>query len=216
MSRARVSTSIVEALVPFTYVRATWGNDLVRYPTSGTATYTAIEEYSGAYAAGQAADGGAGNDWAASGYSANDWWNVAWSVAQSVNMVRLRCRSTSSWGYGHLEFETGPNVPFDTTVPGETLTIYTGVRSTSFIKAVSEGGGSGDAGLAIFEAYSSTNIIEGAGIDQYIVEVLGEFPSSANVTQYLIEALMAEADAKTNPPTEGGGTPQTHVFGYAG
>ncbi|MCX7335498.1 MAG: hypothetical protein NTV85_28620 [Hyphomicrobiales bacterium] len=56
----------------------------------------------------------------------------------------------------------------------------------------------------------------GAGVSQYVVEVLGSFPGSVRVSQSVVEVLMAEDDTQSDPPSGGGTTPSVHVFGYAG
>lgn len=88
------------------------GSNLVRTPTSGTATYTASSSYSGSYIADYAADGNLGNTWSASN-GATDYagsglyWQVAWSVGQSLNRVAFMERSGDAFGIAHLELVNG-------------------------------------------------------------------------------------------------------------
>jgi len=58
--------------------------------------------------------------------------------------------------------------------------------------------------------------VTGAGVSQYVIEVLGDFPGSACVTKYLIEVLMTESEAQSDPPAPPGGSAGVRVFGYAG
>jgi len=48
-------------------------------------------------------------------------------------------------------------------------------------------------------------------VSQDVVEVLGSFPGKVEVSQYVVEVLMAESEAKSGPPTTG-----VRSFGYAG
>jgi len=52
-------------------------------------------------------------------------------------------------------------------------------------------------------------------VSQHVVEVLGSFPGSVQVSQYVVEVLLTEGETQSDPPSAGG-TPQTHAFGYAG
>lgn len=66
------------------------------------------------------------------------------------------------------------------------------------------------------DAFSPTTPT-GAGVSQYAIEVLGDFPGVAKVAQYVIEVLFAGSDAVTDPtPPEGPGTDRVHAYGYAG
>jgi hypothetical protein len=67
------------------------------------------------------------------------------------------------------------------------------------------------------DAFSPTEVT-GAGVSQYLIEVLGDFPGKARVSQYVVEVLMTEDETQSVPPEpcepgEGGGV---RVFGYAG
>jgi hypothetical protein len=109
---------------------------------------TAIEEYNASYAAWKAMDGSTGTDWAAVGWSANDWWKIEWATAQTLSSIRMQCRDGGETiGSGHLEFSSGANVAFSALVSGISSTITFSERSTTFVKIVSEVGGSGNAGL---------------------------------------------------------------------
>lgn len=94
--------------------------NLVRFPSTGTATYTASSEFSPTYAAPKAADGSYapdGNEWATAGSGgAAIWWRVTWSDAQILNAVWLYDRPNGSdWfgsGSGTLRFSDGSTVAF--------------------------------------------------------------------------------------------------------
>lgn len=109
---------------------------------------TAVEEYSASYAAWKALDGDSSTGWAATGYSVGDWWKIEWTAAQTLSSVILLTRpGNETFGYGHLEFSSGANVSFTALSSGVPLTVTFSSRSTTFVKIVSEGGGSGNAGL---------------------------------------------------------------------
>jgi hypothetical protein len=110
--------------------------------------YTASEEYDANWAAWRAADGDPNTDWAANGYTVGDWWKAEFANAQTLTSVTMQCRNSGeTLGYGHLEFSSGDNVAFEALVSGTPLTVTFDSRSTTFVKIVSEGGGSGNAGL---------------------------------------------------------------------
>lgn len=52
----------------------------------------------------------------------------------------------------------------------------------------------------------------GAGVSQYLVEVLGGFDSSAKVTQYLVEVLLTEDENQSSPDIGGAGGVDAYGF----
>lgn len=83
-----------------------YGSNLVSTPSSGTATYTANTSFSGSFLPGNAADGNAGTDWATTNGS-TAWWQVAWSVGQTLNRVRVWNRLASHLGGVYAELSDG-------------------------------------------------------------------------------------------------------------
>ncbi len=82
------------------------GANLVRSPSSGSATYTSSSDIDGGHTAGTAADGSYADGWcSAGGYPS--WWNVAWSVGQTLNRVRLYGRPGISSGHVYIEVSDG-------------------------------------------------------------------------------------------------------------
>ena len=78
-------------------------------PTSGTATYSASSSFGG-FPASNAADGNIATDWAANGAADTPtYWQVAWSVAQDINLVMIRGR-TDAFGAGYIEFSDGSRI----------------------------------------------------------------------------------------------------------
>jgi hypothetical protein len=134
------------------------GNNLVRTPSSGTATYTASGSYSAGYDATKAADGTTSEGWAANTNSGSIWWNVAWSAGQTLNRVRIYDRpGSNSFGTGYIEFSDGSTVPFGQPLGGSSrlhplrFATKTGITS---MKIWSTGGrGGGNPGLGEVEAY---------------------------------------------------------------
>ena len=154
-------------------------------------------------------------DWAAVGYSVGDWWNVARSAALTVRGVTHRTRDNGeTFGYRYLEFNSGGNVSFSALVSGTTLRVRFAQRSTTFVKVISDGGGSGNTGLKEVEAYYDPTSGDGAIVTFSLVETL--VPNSAptaRVTFAAVEILVPEA-APPEPPSTGEGA--VRVFGYAG
>jgi len=98
------------------------GTNLVRFPTSGTATYTA-----NAGTAANAANGVYNNSWATAASAAN-WWKVTWSVPQTISTIVMWDRSDGGgwnldwWGRGTGSVNTPFTITFSdgssVTVPG--------------------------------------------------------------------------------------------------
>ena len=65
------------------------------------------------------------------------------------------------------------------------------------------------------DAFSPTTPT-GAGVSQYLIEVLGDFGGKARVSQYVVEVLMTESETQTTPPEPPAGEGGVRVFGYAG
>jgi RHS repeat-associated protein len=146
--------------------------NVVRTPRAGgTATYTAVEQFSSAYAPPYAADGIATNStaaamtWAANGWSAGDWWQVDWTTPQRLSRVRLwdRGGTDASFGSsGRLVFSDGSEVPWSglPNDPGATganfldvdFALKTGITS---LRVVSDAGGIGHGGLSEVAAYDT-------------------------------------------------------------
>jgi hypothetical protein len=128
-------------------------------PSSGTATYTASSAVGGweaQYAANGSYTNGAGNAWAANGTGdAPTYWQVAWSVAQSINRVDLFCRD--SLGHGYLEFSDGSKVGIPQAMTDlVAMPISFATKSTTLLKVVSTGDKAGNPGLTEVEAYLAT------------------------------------------------------------
>jgi hypothetical protein len=145
-------------------VPASGGGDLIRFPVGGIASYSAIEEFSAGYAAANAAngyysttDGGTGVSWAAVGWSSGDWWQVDWSVGQSLSRVKLYDRGPGGDTFGtggRLTFSDGSTVSWSGLTDGGTLTIdFTRKTGITWMRVVSDTGGTGNAGLAGVEAF---------------------------------------------------------------
>ena len=66
--------------------------------------------------------------------------------------------------------------------------------------------------VAAYEAGAPVTAI----VSQDVVEVLGSFPGSVEVSQHVIEVLMTENETQTTPPSPGEGSGGVRVFGYAG
>ena len=143
--------------------------NLVRFPTGGTASYTASRQYSAVYAPQYAADGQASNTsggyatWAVNGWQSGDWWQVSWSQPQAVDRVVLCDRRASGYYFGsagRLTFSDGSTVnwsglPNDCGSTGaNTLTIeFPRKTGITWMRVVGDTGGGGNAGLAEVFAY---------------------------------------------------------------
>jgi hypothetical protein len=142
----------------FNTVALTLGNNLCRTPTSGTATYSASTSYPG-FSASAAFDNSHATDWASNGYAANQYIQCAWSVAQSVNTILLRGRTSDTWAYGKIEFSDGSTVPIPymtTTVNNCVVIRLPTAKSTTLLKVISTSGGGTNPGFRAIEAYNAS------------------------------------------------------------
>lgn len=158
--------------------------DLVRFPTSGTPTYSAISIYDGSYSAANAADGliTSGNGWAKAGWASGDWWRCDWSVPQDLNRIRIYGRTTGeAFGSGYIEFSDAV---------GDTSITFSGVNSASspvtvdfdprlgisWFRLVSTSGGGGNTGLAEVMAFLTerdvTHVLTAGSLAQGIADAI--------------------------------------------
>lgn len=139
--------------------------DLVRFPRGGTASYSAIEEFSASYDAANAANGymsttdnGTNVSWAANGWTTGDWWQVDWSVPQRVAQVILYDRGGAPDFFGssgRLTFSDGSTVSWSGLTNGGTLTIdFARKTGITWMRVISDAGGTGNAGLVEVEAFA--------------------------------------------------------------
>ena len=143
--------------------------NLVRSPTSGTASYTAISQYNATYSPDKAANGkydmeqsGGDYGWAPTAYAAGNWWQVNWTAGQALDTVVLYNRSRNTGDYfgpnGTLTFSDGSSVAYtglpDTMGQGAYLVI-TFPRKTgiTWMRVTTSGGGLGVGSLVEVEAY---------------------------------------------------------------
>ena len=164
--------------------------NLVRFPTSGSATLSAISIYDANYAADKAADGliTTGNGWAKAGWAVNDWWKCTWSVPQDINRIRLYGRTTGEpFGSGYIEFSDAVG---DTSITFSNVTSASTPRTIDFdprlgidwFRVVSTSGGSGNTGLAEVEAYLT---------ERDVVHVL----TAGSIAQAISDAIAAHIAA---------------------
>lgn len=130
------------------------GNNLIITPTSGTPTYTVSgTAFSGA--ASNVADGNTGGTpWVVQPGATPIWWNCAWSVAQSINRLRLYTYD-HDWGSGYVELSSGTKIPFYAN-NGDRHNVFLDfpTESTTFVKVWCHQAGIGSfAGLYEVEAY---------------------------------------------------------------
>lgn len=129
--------------------------NLVRYPTSGTATYSASTYYSGSYLPEYAADGDYNDGWASSGYQAgNTWWKVEWTTPQTIDTVLITNRPNYTMGSGRIIFSdsTSYNVTFPPNAR-ETATYRVSVTNVTWMQVISDSGGNTNPGFSEVEAY---------------------------------------------------------------
>lgn len=138
--------------------------NVLRFPSSGTASYSAISAYDGNWVADNAADGtppgsGAGNEWAINGAASGSWWQVDWTQPQSLVRVVLRDRpGAGEWfgnGSGAVTFSDGSTESFSTLADnGDPLTLeFSEKPGITWMRVTSVGAGSGNMGLWEVEAY---------------------------------------------------------------
>lgn len=86
-------------------------NNLVRFPTSGTASYTASSSYNGNYTPERAADGDENDGWAPLGYNPGQWWQVNFSVPQTLDTIRTVTRIGGEvFGNATISFSDGSSI----------------------------------------------------------------------------------------------------------
>jgi hypothetical protein len=124
-------------------------------PTSGTVTWSTTATSTGGTMS-LLGDGVLGGEWYFPNSNAADVYVMAtWSVAQSINRVRLRARG-DNWGSGYIETSDGTKTPFYTQIGGSywTYVDLPATVSTTYVKVVwTKFGYGANPGLTQIAAY---------------------------------------------------------------
>lgn len=142
----------------FNATRLTLSANRLVTPTSGTVTPSTTAS-SATSSGGEVIDANLGNEWYfPSSNSAGVYWMGTWSVAQSINRIRIKARN-DAWGSGRVVLSDGSFVPFYIGTGSVWYCVdFPAAVSTTYVRVYwHKGGGYGaNPGFAEIEAYLAT------------------------------------------------------------
>ena len=229
MARARVTQNLIEALVPFTQATAAVEGATIPVMTSNTTPSGVVTYSTQHYEAWQAFyPGNSQWGWLSNGSALPQWLGYQFPTAKTVRRYTMRAyydeynsynRRIKTWKFqGSTDGNAWDDLDTQTDYVWANYTDYFLFEIASpaeyayyrvYVTANYGDQYVGIGGLQMWDNATTT-----ATVSQYVVEALGSFPGHAHVSQCVVEVLMAESEAQSDPPSSGGGG--THVFGYAG
>ncbi len=127
--------------------------NLVRFPLSGSADYTASTDFGGGYEANKAADGNTtGTAWAPNGTGTGEWWQVTWTIAQTITSVKFYGRTGLTNAATNVTFSDGSTIAIGALTGGTPLTLSFAAKTVTWVRYTTTATA---YGLAEVEAFPS-------------------------------------------------------------